>query len=125
MTKSRWYASLYDGMSRVEALEFSIALEEAVMAEVPGHIRGGDFGSALGWGRFVDRIARRVGWLEALEDRESRHHLVELVSYELVDGARYSRVVVGMSPVTSWRLLRQQWSGENEQSDQAHQEDTQ
>jgi hypothetical protein len=84
MTKSRRHSSLYNGMDSVKALKLSVALEEAILLEIRDHIRGGDFGDKRGWNRFVDKGARRVRW-SALEDRESRHHFVELVSYTLDD----------------------------------------
>jgi hypothetical protein len=37
MTKSERHASLYKGMDSVEALKFSIALEEALILEFPNH----------------------------------------------------------------------------------------
>jgi hypothetical protein len=70
-------------MDSVQALKLSIALEEVILLEIHRHIRGGDFGGERGWNRFVDTIARRVGYSKALRDRESRHHLVELITYKL------------------------------------------
>jgi hypothetical protein len=86
MTKSERQKSLYDGMSSVEAIKLSMALEDAILLEIHDHIRGEDFGGGRGWRRFVDKVASRVGWSEeALEDQESRNHFIELVSYVLVD----------------------------------------
>jgi hypothetical protein len=86
MTKTQRHARLYGGMSPVQAMKLSIALEEAIIPEVPRYIRGGDFGGERGWRRFVDKVAGRVHWSdEALTDRDTRHHLVELISYTLVE----------------------------------------
>jgi hypothetical protein len=104
MTKSERQASLYKRMSPDEALKLDVALEDAIMAEFPVHIQGGDFGGELGWRRFVDKVAKRVDWSsEAMEDRESRFHLVALIGYKLNELTEQGVLVLSLgkvSPVT-------------------------
>jgi hypothetical protein len=86
MTKSQRCASLYDQIHPVEALKLSIALEDAIMVEVPRYVRGGDlsFAGEYGWNRFVDAVAKRVGWSDDVRSpRASRHRLVALITYTL------------------------------------------
>jgi hypothetical protein len=78
-SQSQRHASLYNGMSPVQILELSIALEEAIMVELHHFGRGGE----RGWRRFLARIARRVCWSYVLEDRESRDQFEKMVSYKL------------------------------------------
>jgi hypothetical protein len=85
MTKTQRHARLYGDLDPLKALKLAVALEESILLEFPRYIRGGDFGGERGWRRFIDKVARRVHWSGVLDDQDSRHRFVELVSYTLVE----------------------------------------
>jgi hypothetical protein len=67
-------------MNPVEALNFFINLEEAVVLFMPSYIRHGDFENELKWRRLISRIALRAGYSkEIIRDRKSLHRFVQLV----------------------------------------------
>jgi hypothetical protein len=67
-------------MDSLQAMKFSIALEESILAEFPAYIRTGDFDSNLNWRRFISRVAEKVGYsVEIIRDRESLNHFTQLV----------------------------------------------